>query len=95
MEVKYGHKDFNKLLTAFINIQAKGCPENLTSEDIDPLLEYPEAVINEFLKAVGAIGSDIVTSMSTDTSMCAAVEMYVLLRMNLVKVPNPHDNPDI
>ena len=95
MEVKYRHEDFNKLLDAFINIQSKGCPENLTAEDIDPLLEYPEAVINEFLKAAEALPDDIVDRMTTDNSTRGAVEIYILLRMNLVNVPDPHDNPDI
>lgn len=95
MEVKYKHEDFNRLLNAFINIQSKGRPENLTAEDIDPLLEYPEPVISEFINALDALSDDIVDRMATSASTRGAVEIYILMRMNLVKVPDPNDNPDI
>ena len=87
MKIKYKHSDFNKILDAFINIKEKGSPENLTSKDIKPLLDYPEPVLQEFLRATEALPEETVDRMATDSSIRDATEIYILMRMNLVKLP--------
>lgn len=91
MEVKYKHADFVKILDAFINIKEKGSPEKLTSEDLEPFLDYPEPVLNEFLHAARALSEKTVEKMGTDSATMKAVEMYILMRMNLVEIPRPSD----
>lgn len=91
MEVKYKHADFMKILDAFINIQEKGSPEKLTAEDLKPFLDYPEPVLNEFLRAAGALSDETVEQMGTNTTTRQAVEVYILMRMNLVEIPRPSD----
>ena len=91
MEVKYKHADFVKILDAFINIQEKGSPEKLTSEDLKPFLDYPEPVLNEFLRATEALSEETVEKMSTNSTTRGAVEIYILMRTNLVEIPHPSD----
>ena len=91
MEVKYKHADFVKILDAFINIQEKGSPEKLTAEDLTPFLDYPEPVLNEFLRATEALSEETVEKMSTSSTTRGAVEIYILMRMNLVEIPRPSD----
>ena len=91
MEVKYKHTDFMKILDAFINIQEKGSPEKLTAEDLKPFLDYPESVLNKFLRAAEALPEKTVEKMSTDSATRAAAEIYILMRMNLVEIPHPSD----
>ena len=91
MEVKYKHADFVKILDAFINIQEKGSPDKLTAEDLKPFLDYPEPVLNEFLRAAEALSEKTVEKMSTDSATRGAVEIYILMRMNLVEIPHPSD----
>lgn len=91
MEVKYKHADFVKILDAFINIQEKGSPDKLTAEDLKPFLDYPEAVLNEFLRGAEALSDEIVERMVTDTATRQAAEVYILMRMNLVEIPRPSD----
>ena len=91
MEVKYKHTDFVKILDAFINIQEKGSPEKLTAEDLKPFLDYPEPVLNEFLRATEALSEETVEKMSTSSTTRGAVEIYILMRMNLVEIPRPSD----
>ena len=86
MEVKYKHADFVKILDAFINIQEKGSPEKLTAEDLKPFLDYPEPVLNEFLRATEALSEKTVEKMSTDSATRGAVEIYILMRMNLTEI---------
>ena len=82
MEVKYKHTDFVKILDAFINIKEKDSPEKLTSEDLKPFLDYPEAVLNEFLHAAGALSEETIEKMGTDSATRETVEMYILMRVN-------------
>jgi hypothetical protein len=89
MEVKYKHTDFMKILDAFINIQEKGSPDKLTSDDLKPFLDYPEPVLNEFLRATEALPEETVEKMSTDGATRGAVEIYILMRMNFVEIPRP------
>ena len=91
MEVKYKHTDFMKILDAFINIPEKDSPDKLTSDDLKPFLDYPEPVLNEFLRATGALPEETVEKMSTDSATRGAVEIYILMRMNLVEIPRPSD----
>lgn len=91
MEVKYKHADFVKILDAFINIQEKGSPEKLTAEDLKPFLDYPEPILNEFLRASEALPEKTIEKMSTDSATRAAAEIYILMRMNLVEIPRPSD----
>ena len=85
MEIKYTSADFDKILDAFINLQKKGSIEKVTFEDIAPLLDYPEIVVNEFLKGIYALSDEAGERLGIDNAYKQACKIYILMRMNLVE----------
>lgn len=83
MEIKYKHADFNKLVDAFCRLNKIGEIDKVTTEDLKPLLDYPVSVIDQFLKAIGACTDEMIEKLETDPNYRSAIEIYVLMRMNV------------
>lgn len=93
MEIKYKHADFNKLVDAFCRLNEIGEIDKVTTEDLKPLLDYPVPAIDQFLKAIGACTDEMIEKLETDQNYRKAIEIYVLMRMNLAEYKP--ENPDI
>lgn len=77
---KYTLKDVDILIDAFANLAEKGIA-GITAEDLIPLTNYPEAVVQEFLNSIGCIPT------SNDYDIHAnldAIRTYIGVRLNLV-----------
>lgn len=77
---KYTLKDVDILIDAFANLAEKGIA-GITAEDLIPLTNYPEAVVQEFLNCIGCIPA------SNDYDLRAnfnGIRVYIGIRLNLV-----------
>ena len=54
MELKFSLKDVDNLIDTFANLTEKGV-KNIDTEDLAPLLQYPDEVVNEFVNVIGTI----------------------------------------
>ena len=76
--MKYKHKDFKTILDAFVKVSSNFMNNEVVSvNDLIPLCDYPVDVLEEFLKAMGAVSPKQIDESAQ------AVEVYVLLRMNV------------
>jgi len=83
MDLKYTIKDTEKLLDVFSNIQEKKETKNIKLVDLEPLLNYPNEVLEEFLKCM----CDLDTANHTETYIKEhydAIMAYVTMRLNFV-----------
>ena len=76
-KLKYSLKDVQVLVDTFYDLISKGA-KNITSEDISPLLDYPEEDIQKFLETVLMFDIDQLTKENYYGYMG-----LILIRMNL------------
>ena len=79
MELKFSLKDVDNLIDTFINLTGKGV-ENIGVEDLAPLLQYPDEVVNEFVNTIGAIPNN----PNYIREHYDAIRVYIGIRLNLV-----------
>lgn len=77
-ELKYNIGDVDILIDVFANLAEKGTAR-ITMEDLAPLTNYPEEVVQEFLNCVGCIPDTMDIRKSFD-----ALRIYIAIRLNLV-----------
>lgn len=79
--MKYKYKDFKTILDAFVKVSS-GLMNNeaVSVNDLKPLCDYPTNVLEEFLKAMSAVSPKQIEESPK------AVEVYVLLRMNVCEM---------
>jgi len=78
MTEKYTLKDVDILIDAFANLAEKGIAE-ITAEDLIPLTNYPEEVVQTFIDCVGCIPDTMDIRKSFN-----ALRVYIGIRLNLV-----------
>ena len=79
MGLKFSLKDVDNLIDAFINLTEKGI-KNIGMKDLTPLLQYSDAVVNEFVNTIGAIPND----SDYIRENYNAIRIYIGIRLNLV-----------